>query len=344
MESYAGLPSLPDRINELRRLAFDLWWTWNQETREVFRRLDYPLWRLTEHNPVRMLHIVPPERLEQATRDASFLAVYDAAVKNLDRALTAKDSWWFRRFPHLSKRPIAYFSAEFALHQSLPIYAGGLGVLAGDLCKEASDLGLPLVGVGFMYPQGYFHQRISSEGWQEEIYEHVNWEHTPIRPEVLPGGKPCVLPVPLGNRTVHVSVWLAQLGRVKLYLLDTDLEKNAPWDRELSARLYGGDSETRVQQEIILGIGGVRALRALGEDPVVWHLNEGHAAFVVLERVREAVERGESFEAALEQVRRSTVFTTHTPVAAGHDAFSFHLVETHLAGCWGTLENTAMDF
>jgi starch phosphorylase len=188
-----------------------------------------------------------------------------------------------------------------------------------------------------MYPQGYFHQRIFSEGWQEEVYEHLNWKHAPIEPVVLPGGKPAVLKVPLGNRTVYVAIWLARLGRVRLYLLDTYLEENAPRDRELSARLYGGNSETRVQQEIVLGIGGVLALRALGQDPMVWHLNEGHAAFVVLERVRDAVEHGQSFEAALEQVRRSTIFTTHTPVAAGHDAFPFDLVQTHLAGYWDTL-------
>src|SRR5918996_222347 len=344
VESYSDLPPLPDRISGLARLAFDLGWTWHQEAREVFRRLDYPLWRLTAHNPVRMVRMVPTERLVQAAGEPTFLALYDAAIEALDRALTAKDSWWSQTFPHQPKRPIAYFSAEFALHQSLPIYAGGLGVLAGDLCKEASDLGLPLVGVGFMYPQGYFHQRISSEGWQEEVYERLNWEHTPIRPVGLAGGKPCILPVPLGNRTVQVSVWLARLGWVRLYLLDTYLGGNAPWDRELSARLYGGDSETRLQQEIILGIGGVRALRALGEDPTVWHLNEGHAAFVVLERLREAMEHGESFEAALEQVRRSTVFTTHTPVAAGHDAFPFQLVDTHLAGCWDRLGKHRDDF
>ena len=344
MESVAGFPSLPDRISGLGRLAFDLWWTWNREGREVFRRLDYPLWRLTSHNPVRLLQMVPRERLEQAAGEPSFLALYDNAIEALGRAATAENSWWSRRFPHLSKRPIAYFSAEFALHQSLPIYAGGLGVLAGDLCKEASDLGLPLVGVGFMYPQGYFHQRISSDGRQEEAYEQLNWEHAPIEPALLPGGKSCLLPVPLGNRTVHVSVWLARLGRVKLYLLDTYQEENSPWDRELSARLYGGDRETRAQQEIILGIGGVRALRALGQDPMIWHLNEGYAAFVVLERVRELVERGESFETALEQVRSSTVFTTHTPVAAGHDVYPLETVEANLGGCWGTLDGRRSDF
>jgi starch phosphorylase len=344
MESYTPFPSLPDRISGLGRLAFDLWWSWNPEGREVFRRLDYFLWRLTAHNPVRMLRVVPRERLEQAAREPSFLALYDAAIEAMGRALTAKNSWWSQSFPHLVDRPIAYFSAEFALHQSLPIYAGGLGVLAGDLCKEASDLGLPLVGVGFMYPQGYFHQRISPEGRQEEVYEHLDWDDAPIEPAVLPGGKPCILRVALGNRVVHVTVWLVRLGRVKLYLLDTDLEENSPWDRELSARLYGGDRDTRVQQEIILGIGGVRALRALARDPMAWHLNEGHAAFVVLERLREAVERGESFKAALEQIRRSTVFTTHTPVPAGHDAYPLAMVEAHLEGGWDAIEQYRDDF
>jgi starch phosphorylase len=344
MESHSASFALPDRIKGLGKLAFDLWWTWNPEAREVFRRLDYPLWRLTAHNPVRMLRMVPRERLEQAAADPAFLALYDAAIEALGRALTMKDSWWSQRSRYLPKRTIAYFSAEFALHQSLPIYAGGLGVLAGDLCKEASDLGLPLVGVGFMYPQGYFHQHISSEGWQEEVYEQLKWEDAPIDPVMLPGGKRLLVPVPLGNRTVYVSVWLVRAGRVKLYLLDTYLEENAPVDRELSARLYGGDRETRLQQEIILGIGGVRALRSLGQDPLVWHLNEGHAAFVVLERIREAVERGETFETALERVRGSTVFTTHTPVAAGHDAYPVKMVETHLAGCWDALGAHCEDF
>jgi starch phosphorylase len=210
-------------------------------------------------------------------------------------------------------------------------------VLAGDHCKEASDLGVPLIGVGFMYPQGYFHQTLTADGWQEEKYERLNWTDAPIEPAMTPDGKPCVTAVPLGNRTVLASVWRVRVGRVKLYLLDTDLEENAPWDRELSARLYGGDRETRVQQEIILGIGGVRVLKAMGSEPAVYHLNEGHAAFVVLQRIRDFCEKGWTFDAALEEVRRTTVFTTHTPVAAGHDAFPFHLVETHLAGAWGDL-------
>jgi glycogen phosphorylase len=329
-------PTLPPRLRRLPELAADLWWTWNTPAREVFRRLDYPLWRQTAHNPVLMLRLVSQEMLNQAAAEPRFLQIYDAALEALDAARSAKDTWWQKRFPDLTG-PIAYFSAEFALHQSLPIYAGGLGVLAGDHCKEASDLGIPLIGVGFMYPQGYFHQTVSPEGWQQEVYERLNWADAPIEPAITPEGIPCVVAVPLGNRSVLVSVWRVRLGRVKLYLLDTDLEENAPWDRELSARLYGGDRETRIQQEIILGIGGVRALKAMGSAPAVWHLNEGHAAFVVLQRIRDQIERGESFEAALAEVRRTTVFTTHTPVPAGHDAFPFNLVETHLAGAWGTL-------
>ncbi len=334
--SDSSTPPIPSRLHRLPELATDLWWTWNATARDVFRKLDYPLWRQTAHNPVLMLRSIAPDLLARAAADPAFLALYDRALAALDAARSARDTWWQHRHPE-GQGPIAYFSAEFALHQSLPIYAGGLGVLAGDHCKEAGDLGIPLIGVGFMYPQGYFHQMVSPEGWQQEVYERLNWEDAPVEQAIGPDGRPCVIAVPLGNRTVLVSVWLVRLGRVKLFLLDTDLEENAPWDRELSARLYGGDRETRIQQEIILGIGGVRALKALGIQPAAWHLNEGHAAFVVLQRIRDRIEEGASFEAALESVRRTTVFTTHTPVPAGHDAFPFTLVETHLAGAWGTL-------
>ena len=334
---YTGLPPIPERIRRIEELANDLWWSWHADARAVFRGLDYSLWRATDHNPVRMLWVIPRAKLELASQNPAFLAIYDRAIAALDAARAARNTWWTDRFSHLRGQSIAYFSAEFALHQSLPIYAGGLGVLAGDHCKEAADLGVPVIGVGFMYPQGYFHQLISAEGWQEERYERLNWADAPIEPAVGPDGKPCITAVPLGDRSVLVAVWRVRIGRVKLYLLDTDLEENAPWDRELSARLYGGDRETRVQQEIILGIGGVRALKALGSDPAAFHLNEGHAAFVVLQRIRDLIEHGSSFDEALDFIRQTTIFTTHTPVPAGHDAFPFHLVEKHLAGCWGTL-------
>ncbi len=337
MERFALAAPVPSRIHRLPELSLDLWWSWTPAARQVFRRLDYPLWQLSSHNPVRMLINIDEERLRSAAEDPEFVALYDAALAGLDQARAAKGTWWAQNGPALNGKVIAYFSAEFALHQSLPIYAGGLGVLAGDHCKEASDLGVPLVGVGFMYPQGYFHQRISNEGWQQEHYERLTWTDTPIDTAITRDGKPALTAVPLGDRTVLAAVWRVRVGRVRLFLLDTDLEENAPWDRELSARLYGGDRETRVQQEIILGIGGVRVLRALGIEPAVWHLNEGHAAFVALQRIRELLERGSSFDSALDEVRSSTVFTTHTPVPAGHDAFPFQLVEKHLAGCWGDI-------
>ncbi len=338
MERYPGSTPIPERIGRLEELARDLWWSWHYRARDVFRRLDYALWRETAHNPVRMLRQINPARLASAAENRGFLAMYDSVMHDLDLARSAKHTWWSERYGPIAKdTTIAYFSAEFALHQSLPLYAGGLGVLAGDTCKEASDLGVPLVGVGFMYPQGYFHQQVSADGWQQEVYERLDWLDAPIEPAIRSDGTPCVVAVPLGDRTVLALVWIVNAGRVKLLLLDTDLPENAPWDRELSARLYGGNQETRIQQEIVLGFGGVRALHALDVAPAVWHLNEGHAAFVVLQRIRDAVEQGVSFEQAVAEVRRTTVFTTHTPVPAGHDAFPFHMVERFVSGAWGSL-------
>jgi starch phosphorylase len=338
------LTALPPRLARLHELALDLSWTWNP-ARDVFRQLDYRLWQQTNHNPVLMLRRLDVAALEQAANDTAFLAIYDRAVSALDQMRSANGTtgngqpttWWRSVVESSSTGVVAYFSAEFAVHQSLPIYAGGLGVLAGDHCKEASDLGVPLIGVGFMYPQGYFQQRVSSEGWQEEHYVRLDWNNAPITRALTRDRKPCVVQVPLGTRSVLVQVWEVRLGRVRLLLLDTDLEPNQPWDRELSARLYGGGHDTRLQQEIVLGLGGVLALRALGLTPEVWHLNEGHAAFVILQRLRDQLADGRSWEDALVEVRRTTVFTTHTPVPAGHDAFPFHLVEQHLAGCWGSM-------
>ena len=282
----------------------DLWWSWDDRARQVFRQLDYTLWRATAHNPVQMLQRITAERLQAAAAGSGFrqglrrgdLRPRSGAHRRRTRGGASTQSM-------LGNGSIAYFSAEFALHQSLPIYAGGLGVLAGDHCKEAADLGLPFVGIGFMYPQGYFRQRMTNDGWQEERYERISWTDAPIETAITPDGRPCVTAVPLGDRTVLAAVWRVRLGRVRLFLLDTDLAENAPWDRELSARLYGGDRETRIQQEIILGIGGVRALRAMGIAPTVWHLNEGHAAFVALQRIREMIEQGRSFDDALEEVQ-----------------------------------------
>jgi glycogen phosphorylase len=332
-----GVPELPKRLSRLRELAYDLSWTWNP-ARDVFRRLEYQLWRQTDHNPVEMLRLITPDALERAAADPGLLAAYDAAMVAFDAARAGgPGTWWHRQSGTDPSALIAYFCAEFALHQSLPIYAGGLGVLAGDHCKEASDLGIPIVGVGFMYPQGYFRQRLSPEGWQQEHYQQIDWNDAPITHARTVDDKPCVVLVPLGTRSVLVQVWEVRLGRVRLLLLDTDLEQNAAWDRELSARLYGGGQDTRLQQEIVLGLGGVLALRALGLVPWAWHLNEGHAAFVVLQRLRDFLAAGRKWEEALLEVRRTTIFTTHTPVPAGHDTFPFHLVEQHLASCWGSM-------
>lgn len=341
--TQVDLPPLPERLSRIFELACDLWWTWHP-AREVFRSLDYRLWRRTAHNPVRMLRELPLEQLERAANDPKFLSKYDAAISAMDAARSHKGTWWDKNVGTDPARAVAYFSAEFALHQTLPIYAGGLGVLAGDHCKEASDLGVPLIGVGFMYPQGYFRQRISAEGWQQEVYEKINWENAPVTRAETRDGQPCIVMVPLGSRNVLVQVWQVRLGRVRLFLLDTDLPENQAWDRELSARLYGGGHDTRLQQEIVLGLGGVLALRALGVTPAVWHLNEGHAAFVVLQRIRDLLATGHRWEAALDEVRRTTVFTTHTPVPAGHDAFAFNQVEQHLAGCWGSLGDHRDEF
>ncbi len=341
----AAHPTLPARLARLPELARDLSWTWTS-TREVFRRLDYQLWRQTRHNPVKMLRNPTPGMFERAAADPAFLALYDAAVAARDLARApgaAARTWWQEHVGSEPHEVVAYFCAEFAVHTSLPIYAGGLGVLAGDHCKEAGDLGVPLVGVGFMYPQGYFRQRLSADGWQQEQYEPIDWDDAPIAHARTPDDQSCVVIVPLGTRSVLVQVWEVRLGRVRILLLDTDLAQNAPWDRELSARLYGGGPDLRLQQEIVLGLGGVLALRALGLKPSVWHLNEGHASFVVLQRLRDAMAAGQSWKDALVEVRRTTVFTTHTPVPAGHDAFPFHLVEQHLAGTWGSM-NHAEEF
>ena len=328
---------IPSRIGRLEELAYNFWWSWHREARDLFKMLDYSLWRSTGHNPARMLLEMSPGQLEERACDPLFLRQYDAVMMALDQDLCNGHLWFPEKYPELTDRPIAYFSAEFGLHQSLPIYSGGLGVLAGDHCKEASDIGLPLVAVGFLYEMGYFRQYITADGWQEAIYPRFNPEEVAVRRALDESGAPLCVPVEVGDRIVHLQIWNVQAGRVGLYLMDADNEMNAPWDRELTARLYGGDQEMRIQQEIVLGIGGVRVLRAMGIDPVVFHLNEGHSAFLVLERVRELVEAGQTFDDACRAVRVTNVFTTHTPVAAGHDVFPFHLVERYFHSYWPQL-------
>jgi starch phosphorylase len=325
---------LPAKIARLSELAHNLWWSWNPEARALFKNLDLTLWRNTHHNPVRMLQEISQEQFDAKAIDALFFRHYSKVMIALDREMANGDGWFKQTYPGKEDLLVAYFSAEFGLHSSLPIYSGGLGILSGDHTKEASDLGIPLVGVGFMYPQGYFRQRIPSHGWQEAVYEQLDMNSAPVVPVTNEDGEEFKVAVSMGDREVYAKIWKVQVGRIPLYLLDTDVDENDPWDRELSARLYSGDSEQRIRQEMMLGIGGVRALRKLNIDPTMWHMNEGHSAFLILECVRELVRSGSSYEEALAEIRQRTLFTTHTPVPAGHDAFPFHMVEQNFAGYW----------
>ncbi|MDM7999473.1 MAG: alpha-glucan family phosphorylase [Dehalococcoidia bacterium] len=328
---------LPERIARLAELTYNLWWSWHPDGRKLFRKLDYALWKAGGHNPVKILREIPPERLRAASTDPHFLALYDSVMASFDADMNADATWFTSKHKGRLAGPIAYFSAEFAIHSSLPLYAGGLGILAGDICKEASDLGLPMVGVGLMYPQGYFRQRISPDGWQEEIYSRLDFDKAPVLPVFSSDGDRILASIQLGNRLLLLTVWQVRVGATTLYLIDTNVEDNSPHDRDLSARLYIADREVRIQQEIVLGVGGVRILRALGIEPSIWHANEGHTAFMMLERIKEKVARGMAFEDALAEVRSTTVFTTHTPVPAGHDVFSIDLVDKYLSDYYGQL-------
>ena len=336
---------LPSRLARLEELAYNLWWSWHRPSRDLFKYLDRTLWTTTRHNPVMILRETPKNRLPQLARDPIFLRDFDAVLMEMDKDTKNGDLWYRQMYPNLCDHPIAYFSAEFGLHTSLPIYSGGLGVLSGDHTKEASDLGLPFVAVGFLYQLGYFRQRLDHSGWQEAIYPPLNPDEVALQPVPCEDDRQCrTISMQVGNREVHMQIWEVQAGRARLYLMDADLEENAPWDRQLTARLYGGDREMRIQQEILLGIGGVRVLRELDYSPKVWHINEGHSAFMLLERIREYVGQGMGFEEAKERVKASTIFTTHTPVPAGHDAFSFGLVDKYFQNYWAKLNLDREEF
>ncbi|HMC18154.1 MAG TPA: alpha-glucan family phosphorylase, partial [Gemmatimonadales bacterium] len=311
-------PAVPERINGLAAIAANLAWSWNRNARALFRLLDAPLWRRTQHNPIELLRRVDPARLAACAGDPAFLGLYDAVAAAAAQNATSAGTWFATSHPQSVTRSIAYFCAEFGLHASVPIYSGGLGVLAGDQCKAASDLGVPLVGVGLFYTRGYSDQRLRLDGWQEDAEERFDVAATPLERVRGPKGDPCLATVRLSGRSVSVGAWRVMVGRVPILLLDTDLEQNDPADRGLSHRLYAGGPDLRLRQEWVLGVGGVRVLRTLGYDPAAWHANEGHAAFMLVERVRELVTRGTPFADAVHRVRATSVFTTHTPVPAGH--------------------------
>ena len=334
MSLSSKIPYLPQRIRGLAGIATNVSWRLSRDAHALFRDIDETLWRLTRHNPIEVLQRVDPARLAACARDPGFLARFDALEARISRAITGEGTWFAREYPDLVASPIAYFCAEFGLHNSVPIYSGGLGILAGDHLKAASDLGLPLVAVGLLYSRGYFDQRIRLDGWQEDSDEDFDPSTTPLERLAGPRGEPHLAVLRARGRDIHVGAWRIPVGGVPLFLLDTALEANDPEDRELTHKLYGGGQELRLLQEWILGVGGVRVLRAVGVDPCAWHANEGHAAFKMVERVREFLGEGVSFEDAVARVRATSVFTTHTPVPAGHDMFSPDQVESVLGPVW----------
>ncbi len=330
VRNFVVLPSLPEPLKPLRELINNLWWTWNPEAIELIRRLDIDMWRDLKHNPVAMLAQISQERLDRLARDPAYIASLARVLDSLSAYLKGR-TYYKEHFGDRDIGTIAYFSAEFGLHECLPIYSGGLGVLAGDHLKSASDLGLPLVGVGLLYRQGYFHQFLTNDGYQFEDYPDLDFATLPVQPVRMSDGKQLCVSMDVGGHEVVANVWKVLVGRVTLYLLDTNVPSNRREDRDITARLYGGDQEVRIRQEIVLGIGGVRMLAELGIEPSVCHMNEGHSAFLAVERIHQQMKKFQlSFEEAREVVSTGTVFTTHTPVPAGIDRFPPALVTKYL--------------
>lgn len=342
IRTFTVLPHLPERLQALQKLAYNLWWCWNQDAIALFRRIDDDLWETVEHSPVKLLGAVDQARFEQLVQDDGFLAHMDRIEEAFDGYMGG--GTWFQETYGAAQGTnntagaaadcrIAYFSAEFGIHESIPVYSGGLGVLAGDHLKSASDLGVPLAGVGLMYREGYFRQYLNVDGWQQERYPENDFFNLPLVPETRRDGSPLLVSVPFPGRDVWSRIWRIQVGRVPLYLLDTNIPKNNAEDRAITAQLYGGDSDMRIRQEMVLGIGGIRALRALGKPPTICHMNEGHSAFCGLERIRTLMEEHNlDFHAAREAVTAGTCFTTHTPVPAGNDVFAPQLIEHYFSG------------
>jgi len=330
-------PNLPQRLAGLGDLAENLWWSWHPEARMLFKMIDRQAWKESGHNPVKMIRNIPCKILEAAADDREYLRHYDVVLSQFNKYMGKKGCWFLNEASGPDIPSIAYFSAEYGLHHSIPFYAGGLGFLAGDHLKECSDLMVPLIAVGFMYPEGYVRQLIREDGWQESMDQTLDRDAASISRVFNEKEQQVVVRVPLIEPPIHVAVWKIVVGRVDLYLLDTDIEINNPWNRGISAHLYTGDIEQRLRQEIVLGIGGSKVLGALGIKHAAVHLNEGYAAFALMERIRERVQEGLSYENALNQVRRTSIFTTHTPVPAGHDVFPFQLIEKYFYSYWPSL-------
>ncbi len=330
--------AIPERLARLRDIAYNLWWSWNNEAIDLYREIDLALWENLNKNPVRFLQEVSLRKVEEKLKDPEFLKEYDKVVETFDRYMAEQDTWYAREHPDMRDERIIYFSAEYGLHEVLPVYSGGLGVLSGDHCKSATDLGLPFTAIGLFYKQGYFEQRINLEGWQQTNFHNLNYSQLPVHSVEDANGKPLTIYVELPGRVVYARVWRIAIGRISLYLMDTDVPENNQFDRALTERLYGGDRETRIQQEILLGIGGIRTLDALGIKGTVFHMNEGHSAFLGLELARKLImEKNMPFAEAREMVISSSVFTTHTPVPAGNDVFPIDMIDRYFSNYWGQL-------
>lgn len=337
---------LPPELSRLTDLANNLWWSWNNEAIDLYRAIDLALWEKLHKNPIRFLQEVHYKKLQEKLSDPSFMAQYNKVVERFDHYMSSNQGSWYQTdYPDKQQEQIVYFSAEYGLHEVLPIYSGGLGVLSGDHCKTASDLGLPFTAVGLFYKQGYFSQRINREGWQETNFSALNISQLPVLPVMTQDQKNLVIHVDMPGRVVYAKIWRIAIGRIFLYLMDTDIPENNQYDRGLTARLYGGDKETRIQQEILLGIGGIKMLDALGIKGTVFHMNEGHSAFMGLELCRKLIsEKNLTFDEAREVVISSSVFTTHTPVPAGNDVFPMDMMDRYFGDYWNQLRLQRHEF
>ena len=338
-------PQLPKRIEKLSEIGYNLWWSWNTEFLKLFKEIDIDLWESVNKNPIKFLKLVTQEKLEKAAQNPEFLKKYDKVVENFEDYMKSKSNWFDKKYPDNKNDLIAYFSAEYGLDQTLPIYSGGLGVLSGDHLKSASDLGIPLVAIGLLYKNGYFNQKINGSGAQETEYKNIDIENLPLESVKDSEGKDILVALHFPKKKIYLKAWKVNVGRVELYLLDSDIEANIPEYREITKTLYGGDREMRIQQEIILGQAGVAMLKALGYNPTIYHMNEGHSSFLILELIYNLMkEKQISFQIARDIVSAKTVFTTHTPVPAGNDIFELSLVEKYFEGYWDKLGITKQEF
>ena len=338
-------PQLPKKIERLSEIANNLWWSWNTEFLKLFKTIDIDLWEQCGKNPVKFLKLVDQEKVEKIAEDPEFLKEYSKNVENFEDYMDSKNTWFRKNFPENKSNEIAYFSAEYGLDEILPIYSGGLGILSGDHLKSASDLGIPLIAIGLLYKNGYFYQKINRVGAQETEYRSIDINNLPILPVKDHDGQDLMISVNMPKKRLYLKVWKIQVGRVTLHLLDSDIPENLEEYRGITSTLYGGDQEMRIQQEIVLGMGGVMLLKALGVNPTVYHMNEGHSSFLVLQLISDIIaEKKVSFQIAKDIVSAKTVFTTHTPVPAGNDIFPIELVEKYFDGFWNSLAISKEEF